>query len=188
MQRELELCHDAEVAAAAAQPPEEICVLGLARVDELPVGRHDVGADEVVAGEAVLAHQPADPAAERVAADAGRRHEPAGRRQPVGLRLVVDGGPGRAAADVRRRRAAGSTRTPVIGERSITSPPSHVENPAMLWPPPRIASFSWLLRAKPIAAATSAAPAQRDDHRRAARVVRAVPDLRRLLDSPRPAG
>ena len=37
-------------------------------------------------------------------------------------------------------------------------PPSQVENPATLWPPPRTAMVRSLLRAKPIAAATSAAP------------------------------
>ena len=67
---------------------------------ELAVGGDDVGADEVVAGEAVLAHQPADAAAEREAADAGRGDEAAGRREAVRLRLVVDVGPDRAAADV----------------------------------------------------------------------------------------
>ena len=56
------------------------------------------------------------------------------------------------------RRASGSTRTPFMGERSITSPPSQVEKPATLWPPPRTATGRWLLRAKPIAAITSAAP------------------------------
>ena len=104
MQFELELRDDAEVAAAAAQAPEQVGVLGLGRVDEPAVCGDDVGADEVVAGEAVLAHQPADAAAEREAADAGGRDEPAGRCEPVCLGLVVDVGPDRAAAD---RRAAG---------------------------------------------------------------------------------
>ena len=99
---ELELGDDPEVAAAAAQPPEELGVLGLARVHEPAVRGDDVGADEVVAREAVLAHQPADAAAEREAGDAGRRDQAAGRREPVRLRLVVDVGPHRAAADVAR--------------------------------------------------------------------------------------
>ena len=61
-------------------------------------------ADEVVAGEAVLAHQPADAAAEREAGDAGGRDEAAGRREAVRLRLVVDVGPDGAAADGRAPR------------------------------------------------------------------------------------
>ena len=104
MELELELRHDAEVAASAAQPPEQVGVLGLARVDEPAVGGDDVGADEVVAGEAVLAHQPADAAAEREAADAGRRDETARRREAVRLGLVVDVGPDRTAADGRPAR------------------------------------------------------------------------------------
>ena len=43
----------------------------------------------------------------------------------------------------------------------MTTPPSHVEKPATLWPPPRTASGRSLLRAKPTAAITSATPAQR---------------------------
>jgi hypothetical protein len=58
------------------------------------------------------------------------------------------------------RRIWGSTRTPFIGERSITIPPSQVEKPAMLWLPPRTAIVRLLLRAKPTAAITSVVPAQ----------------------------
>ena len=104
MQLELEPRDDAEVAAASAQAPQQVLVLGLARVHEPAVGRHDVGGDEVVAREAELPHRPADAAAEREAGDAGRRHEPAGGRESVCLRLVVDVGPHRTAAD---GRAAG---------------------------------------------------------------------------------
>ncbi len=101
MELELELGDDAEVPAAAAQPPVELGVLALARVDEPTVGGDDVGADEVVAREPVLPHQPADPAAEREAGHTGRRDEAAGRGEPVRLGLVVDVGPDGAAADGR---------------------------------------------------------------------------------------
>jgi hypothetical protein len=37
---------------------------------------------------------------------------------------------------------AGSTCTPRINDRSISSPPSHTALPAMLWPPPRTATSS----------------------------------------------
>jgi hypothetical protein len=40
----------------------------------------------------------------------------------------------------------------------MTIPSSTVEKPAMLWPPPRTAIGRSLLRAKPTAAITSAAP------------------------------
>ena len=73
-------------------------------MDEPAVCGDDVGAEQVVAGEAVLAHQPADPTAERKSADARRRDQAAGRRQAVCCRLVVDVSPGRAAADERAPR------------------------------------------------------------------------------------
>src|SRR5438034_11267876 len=103
MELQLELRHDAEVPPASAQPPKQIRVLRLARMNEPAVRRDDVGGDEVVASEAVVAHQPADAAAEGEATDAGGRNEAARRRQPVRLRLVVDIRPDGAATD---RRAA----------------------------------------------------------------------------------
>ena len=101
---ELELRHDPEVAAAAAEAPQQVGVLRLARVDEPAVRRDDVGRDEVVARKAELPHRPADAAAEREAGDAGRRHEASGRREAVRLRLVVDVRPDGAAADHRTAR------------------------------------------------------------------------------------
>ena len=59
------------------------------------------------------------------------------------------------------RRAIGSTRMPFIGEMSMTTPPSQVENPAMLCAPLRTASWSPSLRANCTARMTSAVPAQR---------------------------
>ncbi len=48
-----------------------------------------------------------------------------------------------------------------MGERSITIPPSQVENPATLWPPPRTATTSRCSRANRIAAITSSTDVQR---------------------------
>jgi hypothetical protein len=50
---------------------------------------------------------------------------------------------------------------PFIGERSMTMPSSQVEKPGMLWLPPRTATSSPSLRAKPIAWRTSDESAQR---------------------------
>src|SRR6185436_3557490 len=58
-------------------------------------------------------------------------------------------------------RAAGSTNTPFIGVRSITTPSSQVEYPGTLWPPPRTATSRPLSRASATAAITSATPVQR---------------------------
>ena len=66
-----------------------------------------------------------------------------------------------APAWTRATRASASTSTVRIGERSTTTPSSHVESPARLCPPLRTASSSPLSRAKRIAATTSAVVLQR---------------------------
>jgi len=62
---------DAEIAAAAAERPEQVGVLFLARGDEAAVGEHNIGLDQIVDGEAVFARQIAVAAAQRQAGDAG---------------------------------------------------------------------------------------------------------------------
>jgi hypothetical protein len=57
--------------------------------------------------------------------------------------------------------APGSTRTSLISERSITSPPSQTALPATLWPPPRTASSRPCSRAKLTELMTSATPTHR---------------------------
>ncbi len=81
--------HNAEVAAAAPKRPEEVRVFRGARRSELTVGRHDVRRNQVVDREAVLAHQPAETAAERQPDDAGVRDRAAGGCESKCLRLVV---------------------------------------------------------------------------------------------------
>ena len=162
------------------KPPEQLGVLGVASVNEPSVRSDDVCCREVVARQTELPHRPADPATEREPGDAGGRHEAARCREPVGLGLMVDVGPHRASTDSRPLGDGIDAHVPFIGERSITIPSSTVENPARLWPPPRTAIVRSLLRAKPTAAITSAAPVQRDDERRGVPVVRAVPDPGRL--------
>ena len=73
----LEAGHDAEIAAAAAQRPEQIRILARARSHQPPVGEHHVGRDEMVDRQAEAAAQIADAAAERQSGDAGVRHDPA---------------------------------------------------------------------------------------------------------------
>src|SRR5688572_32997271 len=80
-------------------------MLALRCVQALAAGRHDINGEEVVDGEAVLAHQPADATAEREPADAGVAHDPAGGSQTVRLRFEVDVAPQRATLDP--GRAAG---------------------------------------------------------------------------------
>src|SRR5436190_446280 len=90
---------DAEVAAAAAQAPEQIGVLGFGRDDLAAVGGDDLGLHEVVASEAELALEPTAAAAEREAADAGGRDPAAGDGESVLLGGGVDRPPRRPALD-----------------------------------------------------------------------------------------
>lgn len=85
VQAKLERRDDAEVPAAAAERPEQILVLALAR-DERPIGGDDLGREEVVAREAGPPRQVADAAAEREPAHAGRGHDASGRREAVSVR------------------------------------------------------------------------------------------------------
>src|SRR5690606_35547320 len=88
---------DAEVAAAAAQRPEQVGVLARRGVHLPPVGEYEVGGFQVVRGQPVVVAQPAEPAAEGVPGDAGVADHAAGGGQPVRLRGGVEVGPGRAA-------------------------------------------------------------------------------------------
>jgi hypothetical protein len=69
---ELERRHHAEVAAAAADGPEQVAVLVRVGGELVACGRDHRGRDEVVDREPVLAAEPAEAAAEREAGDAGR--------------------------------------------------------------------------------------------------------------------
>ena len=128
--------------------PEQIGVLVVVRDDDLAVGRHDVGREEVVAGEAVLALEPAAAAAGREAGDARRRDAPAGDGEPELLRLSDRTSPQLTPPCARAVRCSGSTRTPFRSRRSSTMPSSTLEKPATEWPPLRIANGSAARRAR----------------------------------------
>ena len=72
------------------------------RLDDLALGSDHLGLEKIVDGEPVLAHEPADAAAQAEAADAGVAHDAARRCQPVRLCLVVDISPQGTALDERR--------------------------------------------------------------------------------------
>lgn len=63
MEPELERRRDAEVRTRAAQPPEQVRILVLARAHLLAVGRDEVDADQVVDSQSVLALKAAHAAA-----------------------------------------------------------------------------------------------------------------------------
>ena len=165
---------DAEVAAAAAQPPEQLR-LGLGvDVHPLAVGGHEVDGEQVVDGQAVLAHEVPEPAAERQPADAGVADDPAGGGEPELLGGAVELAPEDAAGRARgaRRRV---DRIAFISERSIITPPSQTAWPATAWPPPRTETSRSRSRAKRTAVDDVVGAGAAGDQRRAA-VDRAVPD------------
>ena len=86
----LEGGHHPEVAAAATERPQQVRVLRLAGAQHAAVGGDHVGANQVVGGEAVLAAQPAETAAQRQPGDAGGRHHPRGSGEPEGLGGAVE--------------------------------------------------------------------------------------------------
>ena len=124
VQAEGEARDHAEVAATAAHRPEQVGVLVVAGVQQTPVGGDDVHSLEVVDAQPVRAAQPADAAGEREPAHARLRDQPARRGEAEGGGLAVHVAPERAAL-TQASRAAASTRTARIAERSTTSPPSH---------------------------------------------------------------
>ena len=67
MELKLEAGDDTEIAAAAAQSPEQILVLVIARGDLPAIGEHNIGRQQVVDGQAHAAGQVADAATERQA-------------------------------------------------------------------------------------------------------------------------
>ena len=114
VEAELQPRGDAEVPAAAADRPEEVGVVLGVDVQELAVGGHDLGREQVVDGHAVLAHEEADAAAQRDPADAdragvaepGREAVLAGRRRVL-ARGQAGLGPGGAPLGVDLERAQG---------------------------------------------------------------------------------
>ena len=96
MKPELESRHDSEVSAAPAEGPEEVLVLLLARRQNLPVGSHYFGAEEVVAREAGSSREVADAASEGEPAHTRRGHNASRGRKTVRIRRIVEDAPGRA--------------------------------------------------------------------------------------------
>ncbi len=88
---------DAEVPAAAPECPEEVGMRVLRHVEDLAVGRDELDRDEVVRGEPVLRHDPAEAAAEGEPGNARRRDRAARDGQPVLRDGVVELAPGEPA-------------------------------------------------------------------------------------------
>jgi hypothetical protein len=113
VEHELHRRHDAEAAAASAQSAEELGIVIGVRAHVIAVGGHEFDRGDAVAREPVLAREPAEAAAERVADDAdvvrGARH-----------RSEAEGG--RGAGHVRPQRPGADSRDP---GRRIDPHPAH---------------------------------------------------------------
>jgi hypothetical protein len=86
----LERRGNAEVAAAAANGPEEVGVLIGACAEDPPVRHNQIGGAQVVQCEAVLGHQPSDPASERQSGYSGAANYSSRRRKTMDLGLPVE--------------------------------------------------------------------------------------------------
>jgi hypothetical protein len=92
VQAELELGDHAEVAAAAADRPEQVGILVRRGPLDPPVGGDQLGRGEVVDGQPGLAGQPAHATAQRQPADTGVTDRAGGHGQAVRLRGGVQVG------------------------------------------------------------------------------------------------
>ena len=102
MELVLERSHNAEVAAAPAQAPEEIRMLCRTGPQALAIGGHHIRRHQVVAGQAIFPLEPAETAAQGEARDPRRGIGAAGGRQAEHLRLTVQLAPGDPALGAHR--------------------------------------------------------------------------------------
>ena len=122
----LERRGDAEVAAAATQPPEQLRISLGVDAPARTVGGDEVDGPEVVDGEPVLAHEVPETAAERQPADPDVTDGSSRGGKAEALCGEVELRPHQAPA-ARATRVSGSTETAFICERSIIRPSSHTE-------------------------------------------------------------
>lgn len=101
LQSELQRGDSPEVAAAAAQRPQQVRMLVLADADEVTVGRDGLRAYEVIAGEPVRTVEMAESAAQDEPRDADARDDRPRCGQSDLARGAVDIRPGRPASDPR---------------------------------------------------------------------------------------
>jgi hypothetical protein len=92
VEAELELGDDAEVAAAAADCPEQVRVLIRGSPLDQSVRGYHLGRQEVVDAQPGLARQPSHAATEREPGDTGVADMAGGHREAVGLRRGIQVG------------------------------------------------------------------------------------------------
>src|SRR5262245_18363482 len=102
MQPVLEPRDDTEVPSPTPQHPEELAVAFGTRPHDVARSGDDLGRHQVVGGESVLAHEPAEPATECQNRDTGRGHHAAGRGEAMEMGLPIDTVPRHASLSAHR--------------------------------------------------------------------------------------
>ena len=90
MERVFERRRDAEIAAAAANRPEQIRVFIGARPHHTTIGHHQLGRTKVIERQSVLGHQPAETAAKRQPRNTGDPDNAAGCGQAMELGFAIE--------------------------------------------------------------------------------------------------
>ena len=98
MELEREVDDHSKVATAASERPEQVVVLGLARMHDVTARRHDGCCDQVVERQPVETDEMPDPAAERQTGHAGIAEGAARRREAMAQTRGIEVLPERAAA------------------------------------------------------------------------------------------
>src|SRR6266487_2993424 len=88
MQLELEGSDDPEIATSTAHAPEQVGVLAGTGSEHPSIGRDEVHRQQIINGQAVLAHEPAQAAAQRQARQASSAYGAGGRGESIGLRCL----------------------------------------------------------------------------------------------------
>src|SRR5438067_322544 len=88
MQLELEGRDDPEIATSTAHAPEQVGVLADTGSEHPSIGSDDLDCQQIVNGQAVLAHEPAQAAAEGQARQASSAYGAGGRGESIGLRCL----------------------------------------------------------------------------------------------------
>ena len=91
--------HNAEVPAASANRPKQVAVLVRARHDERAIGKHNVGGQQAIDGQAVPSREVSDAAPQRQAGHACGRDKARRHREPKRVRCVIDVTPSATGAD-----------------------------------------------------------------------------------------
>ena len=144
MEPELEARHDAEVAAAAADRPEEVRVALVVDLQDPAVGEDDLGGEQVVDRQALLADEIPDAAAGRQPAETDGAVSPKPTARPCAAVAFV-------TSPAVRPVSAHATFLRVdlqsLHQREVEDDPSVAGAVRALWPPLRTASSRPLSRA-----------------------------------------